>query len=177
MRNHLLAAMFVVGGFLAGTGTAHATQVGYGKNLGVGLMFGDPTGITGKYWLSYKNAVDLGLGFGFYHRKCDRWGCYGGYDGLSVNADYLWQGSLARGQVELDWHAGIGGRIFFWDYDNRYRDHGGVLNVAARVPLGLDLMFNNPGNLEIFIELVPSLYMLDGVWLGFDASLGGRIYF
>ena len=156
---------------------ARATEVGYSRKLGVGLMLGDPTGFTGKYWVAQKNAIDFGLGFGFAGRQCDRYGCYGGYNSSSLNADYLWHPSvLARGAVELDWHIGVGARLWFWDWGNRYNNHSGVVNLSIRAPIGLDLMFSNPNFLEIYAEITPAIYFYDR-FLGFEGGLGIRFYF
>jgi hypothetical protein len=53
--------------------SANATEVGYNRKFGLGFMLGDPTGITGKYWVSGTNALDFGLGFtdyGFGYGTC-----------------------------------------------------------------------------------------------------------
>ena len=64
------------------------------------------------------NALDFGLGFwgyGFNDRcwvdnsgntHCDRFG----YSNGTFNMDYLWQSNIVRGQAQLDWHVGVGGR-------------------------------------------------------------------
>src|SRR5690349_19282138 len=53
--------------------SAHVTEVGYGRNYGIGLMVGDPTGITGKIWIGQTNAIDAGVGdYGFGYRG----GCF-----------------------------------------------------------------------------------------------------
>ena len=68
--------------------------------------------------------------------------------------DYLWQSNIVRGQAQLDWHVGAGGRAI-WAGDC----NGDCFAIAARAPVGLDLMFNNPGFLEVFFEIasvVPS---------------------
>ena len=44
--------------------------------------------------------------------------------------------------------------------------------VAARVPIGLDLMFNNPNFLEVFFELAPSLGFLPGFGVGVEGGIG-----
>lgn len=177
----ILLILIEAAALTAAARSASATEVGYRRNFGLGLMLGEPTGITGKYWITSRNAIDFGLGFGYgryYDRPCDKWGCYGGYRGASINVGYLWHPSvLVRGQAELVWHVGVGGRAWFWDYGDRYSERSGFLDVAARVPIGLDLMFNNPGFLEIYVEIAPSLYLFHGPYLGFEGSLGIRFYF
>ncbi len=79
-----------------------------------------------------------------------------------------------EGNVVLDWHIGVGGRVWFYDYnDNNDND----LAVAARMPIGIDLMFRRPSFLEVFLEIGPSLWVVPGLYLNLDSALGVRFYF
>jgi hypothetical protein len=168
-----LMAIFLLG---AAAKAASATEVGYGRRFGLGVVLGDPTGLTAKLWLSKTNALDFGLGFTNYGYGFGA-ACYyddqgfrhcRGYRDTSFNLDYLWQSTLVRGAAQLDWYIGLGGRIFFLgDRD---------FNVAARAPIGLALMFNNPSFIEVFFELAPSLYLL-GPDFTIEGGLGVRFYF
>jgi len=159
--------------------SAGATEVGYGRKFGLGAMLGDPTGITGKYWVSATNALDFGLGFTNYgvgYGNCyfDNAGvqhCNGYYD-TSVNVDYLWQSKIVRDKVQLDWYIGVGGRLYFWG--DRSYSYG--VDMAVRAPVGLALMFTNPSFLELYFELAPAVRLLTAHG-ALDASLGGRFYF
>src|SRR3954471_15284887 len=97
---------------------AHATEVGYGRKLGLGFVLGDPTGLSGKYWVGATNSIDFGLGFWGYgfEGHCDNNGnCYRyGYHAGTMNVDYLWQSNIVRGQAQLDWHIGAGGRAVWF---------------------------------------------------------------
>ena len=55
----LLAAFLLA----AGARSASATEVGYGRKIGLGFVLGDPTGLSGKYWVGPTNAFDFALGF------------------------------------------------------------------------------------------------------------------
>lgn len=155
---------------------AAATEVGRGRNFGLGVAFGSPTSIVGKYFVGGGNAFDFGLGFWRYGwRRCYDRGpdriCDGGsaFDLLSLNADYLWQESIVRGaSANLDWHIGAGGRVWIGDGD---------FAAAARMPLGLDLTFRKPSFLEVFIEIAPALYIVPVIDLDLEAFLGVRFYF
>jgi hypothetical protein len=108
---------------LGAIGAARATEVGYHRQYGVGVMLGDPTGLSGKFWLSRTNAVDVGLGaYGFGPPgDCVRNGpapaiCGRGWNQstISVNADYLWESMIVEGHLaQLDWHVGGGARALF----------------------------------------------------------------
>lgn len=155
---------------------AEATEVGRGRNFGLGVAFGSPTSIVAKYFVGGGNAFDFGLGFWNYGwRRCygprdDRFCDYDdGFDVLSLNADYLWQDSIVRGAAaNLDWHIGAGGRVWLGD---------GGFAAAARMPVGLDLTFRKPSFLEVFLEIAPALYIVPGLNLDLEAFLGVRFYF
>ena len=154
---------------------AGATEVGRGRNFGLGVAVGSPTSIVGKYFVGGGNAWDFGLGFWRYGwRDCgpdDNRFCDGGraFDLISLNADYLWQDSIVRGTgANLDWHIGAGGRVWIGDGD---------FAAAARMPVGLDLTFRKPSFLEVFLEIAPALYIVPPLNLDIEAFLGVRFYF
>jgi hypothetical protein len=178
MKRTLLATSIVAVLVAGAINTASATEVGYGRKFGLGIELGDPTGIVGKLWLSNVNALDFGFGFQHYG-----WGrCYYdnvnirrcGYQDYSFNADYLWQSNIVRGPAQLDWHVGVGGRVYFLGEPSNTRNRD--FDIAARVPIGLDLMFNTPAFLEVFFEMVPALYLLP-LDFGIEGGLGVRFYF
>lgn len=185
MRRVILLTVSVAA--LAGAPVAHATEVGSSRNFGIGIQLGDPTAITGKLFLGRTNALDFGLGFGGgfgpYGGYCrDAFGrpyhCGGDWDysHYSLHADFLWQDMLARGgQAQLDWHIGVGGRLFLYDYGG---PHGnGDVAFDVRMPLGLDIYLNRAAFLELFVEIAPGLFFYPGVWLDFDADIGVRFFF
>jgi hypothetical protein len=166
---------------LGAAGTARATEVGSARTLGIGLAVGGPTSISGKYYLGPHHALDAGIAFWRWGRDrcgdpwdrrypCDRYRS-DRYRSLGLNADFLWQENLARGAAKLDWHIGAGARLWFWD-DHYYDD----VAVAARMPLGLDLMFSRPSFLEVFLEIAPALYIAPGTDLRFEGFVGVRFY-
>jgi hypothetical protein len=164
-------------------GRARATEVGTQRQIGVGVMLGDPTGLSGKAWVSHTNAIDAGLGAYAWGPRgdCLRGGpepavCAHGWDQstLSVHADYLWESKIIEGHVaQLDWHIGGGARALFvsgacvadcWD-------------LGVRAPVGLDLTFQQPTFLEVFLELAPAFYVVPVAFFSFEGALGARGYF
>ena len=177
MKCVILRMAVLVGLLSAAATTAEATEVGAGRNFGLGFAVGTPTSIVGKAFLGGENALDFGLGFWRYGRDCweDSRGrhCHGdGFNRLSINGDYLWQDNLAQGSARLDWHIGGGARL--WLFDDYYNDS---VALAARMPVGLDMTFPKPSFLEIFLELAPALYIVPGVNLDIEAFVGARFYF
>jgi hypothetical protein len=159
--------------------SAQATEVGYSRKFGLGVVIGDPTGLSAKLWVAPTNAIDFGLGFwsgvngdcfvdNAGNTICTNAGVHNG----SFNADYLWQSNIIRGSAQLDWHIGGGGRMIFWS-----GCQSNCVAIAARAPIGLDLMFQNPGFLEVFFELAPSFWIVPDVGFGIEGGLGVRFYF
>ena len=141
---------YVSSRFLSALGrdvSAQATEVGYGRNLGLGFELGDPTGFTGKSWVGRTNAIDFGVGFdGYAYRGTCSTNHAGVCNGrLTLNADYLWQSNLVKNTAQLDWHLGAGGRLNVWNDNAR-----NYISVGGRMPVGVDLMFANP-NFLVFL--------------------------
>jgi hypothetical protein len=152
--------------------SAHATEVGHGRDFGIGVAIGSPTSVVGKVFIGGGNAIDFGLGFWTYGWGCnDRGYCDGrSLDVVTVSADYLWQDSVVAGsKANLDWHIGVGGRVWAGS---------GEAAIAARMPLGLDLTFRKPSFLEVFVEIAPAVYVVPNlVDVDIEAFLGVRFYF
>lgn len=148
------------------------------KTFGLGLELGNPTGLTGKLFLSPSGALDFGLGAVFTN--------YYGGDGLHLYMDYLWHPLVLASPeaFELPFYVGVGGR--FWTFSCNDRNvcpdtRGDVFGV--RVPLGIDFDFNNVP-LDVFLQLTPTLDFYNGyryrghdIWIDFDFSIGIRYWF
>jgi len=143
------------------------------KTFGLGLELGEPTGITGKYFLSPDHALDFGVG-DIYN--------YSNRYGLHLYADYLFHPVSLAGteDFELPFYVGLGGR--FWDFEDRStQPFNSAFAFGFRVPVGLALDFNNLP-LDVFFQIVPVLDFYSGyrphsVYLDFDVSLGVRYWF
>jgi hypothetical protein len=164
--------------WLGRAGSAQATEVGNARPFGIGFAVGDPTSLVAKVFTRPGNAIDFGLSF-------RRWGwghCWRGRDwcdrvsALGLAADYLWQMNIVHDRVDLDWHVGIGGRLWFFDYDDRVDDDDDF-GLGVRVPIGLDLTFASPDFLEVFVEITPVMFVVPYTDLEFEAALGVRFYF
>jgi len=106
-------------------GPAAATEVGYARRYGLGLMVGTPTGLSGKAWVAPAGAIDAGIGgYGYGARGdcvrdpdgrdvCDRH--WRGQRALSLHVDYLWHSRIVEHPtLQLDWHIGAGPRATFY---------------------------------------------------------------
>jgi hypothetical protein len=149
------------------------------KTFGLGLELGEPSGLTGKYFLSDAAALDFGLGWIYRHYY------YG--DGVHLYGDFLWHPTslVSSDAFELPFYVGVGLR--FWDFeycDDRVCGYGGSA-LGIRVPFGIAFDFNN-APLDIFIQLVPVLDFVSGDYydrrrnrahFGVDLSVGIRFWF
>lgn len=145
------------------------------KQFGLGLELGEPTGITGKLFVTPDQALDFGLGDIYHH--------YYGGDGLHLYADYLWHPAVLTSAeaFELPFYVGVGGRVWFFDYACPGGTCQGAEAFGIRVPIGVSFDFNNVP-LDIFIQAVPTLdffrdYGPHGVYLDIDFSVGIRYWF
>jgi hypothetical protein len=126
------------------------------RGFGLGIILGEPTGLSAKMWLSPRNAVDAGLAWSF-HRN--------GF--LHIHADYLWHFPGAINSTErLVLYAGLGGRLG--------TSREGVFGV--RVPLGL-AWWPRGVPLELVVEVVPGMDLLPATDFEMQGGLGLRWYF
>lgn len=135
------------------------TALGQEKGLGVGVIFGEPTGISAKGWVSDRGAIDGGLAWSFRND---------GY--INVYMDYLWHFSDIvnnNNQQSIIPYLGIGGRIV--------GDRGsGVAGV--RIAGGLSwLPAGAP--LDVYLEFAPILDLAPETQFNANGGLGIRFYF
>ncbi len=145
-----------------GDGTKRAVDKG---TLGVGIILGEPTGITAKLYVKDDQAIQAAVGFAF----------IGG--GLQVDADYVFHPLIlqSRDSFVLPFYVGPGVRLV--DYSEG-RDTG-YFAIGVRAVAGLLFDFKN-APLDAFIE-VAGVLELRGAGHGFgpalNAGAGIRYYF
>lgn len=126
-------------------------------NFGIGLIIGSPTGISGKYLLSKKNAIDGALAWDLGNKKR-----------LHIHGDYLWHKfDLFKDQGEpIDLFFGVGARL----------TSNNDTSLGIRGPVGLRYLFEDPV-IEVFVELALVLDIVPDMDVEADVGLGGRYYF
>lgn len=127
----------------------------------LGIILGEPTGLSGKLWTSDKTAFDAGLAWSLDKNA-----------GLHVHVDYLWHRTarLNHNRGSLPWYYGIGGRM-------KTNDNAGADDfLGVRFPIGLEF-FPKDTPLDLFIEIVPVLDVAPDTELDFNAAVGARIVF
>ena len=139
--------------------SAIASAAGNG-DFGLGIILGEPTGISGKLWTGDNSAVDGAVAWSMDNNAS-----------LHLHADYLVH-SFTSGRVEkgrLPIYYGIGGRIKFSENNND--DFIGV-----RVPVGIEYLFEN-APVDIFFEIVPILDLAPDTDFDLNAAVGARYFF
>lgn len=130
------------------------------NNLGLGVVLGEPTGVTAKLWLGDLNAFAATAAWSFR-----------GHTTIHLNADYLRHNfdhiNVNKGSVAL--YYGLGGRLLLREGDSDDR-------FGIRVPLGISYYFANDP-LEIFIEIAPILDVISRTDISGNSGIGLRYYF
>ncbi len=138
------------------------------KSFGVGLIVGEPTGFSAKYYLGPSTALDFALGeFDEFRDDND----------LGVHVDFLLH-PLVLATTDpflLPLYFGLGGRLV--DDDNG--DANDNLRLGIRGPVGVELDFNRVP-IDVFFELAIIIDLInddndDDVEV--DAAIGARWYF
>lgn len=124
----------------------------------LGVIIGEPTGVSAKFWTSGNSAVDLGVAWSLSESGT----IHDPSGNMHIHSDYLWHFWTDSG-VAL--YAGLGGRLRFDD----------ETQFAARLPFGLQ--FNVGRRLGIFFELAPTLPIMPETESDFDINGGAGMRF
>jgi hypothetical protein len=130
-----------------------------GGNFGLGIIVGEPTGISGKFFVSSTNAIQGAAAWSF-----------SGDTDFHLQLDYLYHFEslipVKNGKAPV--FAGLGGRIKFREnQDNQ---------VGIRIPVGVAYHFAT-APFDIFVELAPILELAPDTEFNMEGALGGRFYF
>jgi hypothetical protein len=127
------------------------------SGFGLGVMLGEPTGISAKLWLGQTTALDGVVAWSFVNNPA-----------ISVHADYLFHFfdvfSVKEGTIPL--YAGIGGMVSI----------GPEPDVGVRIPFGAAYLFETVP-LDIFLEVAPIFLLIPATAFDFSGGLGVRFYF
>ncbi|OGS33335.1 MAG: hypothetical protein A2293_08660 [Elusimicrobia bacterium RIFOXYB2_FULL_49_7] len=140
------------------------------RRFGLGVILGEPTGLSAKLFVSPTTAYDFGLGWSMGGDRIDHYdGRYDGGSRVHFHMDYLWHWFDAiRASEPLPLYTGIGARINTGaGYDN---------SAGLRGVFGIAWMPHLPP-IDIFLELVPTLQVIPSTGFGMDAGLGIRYFF
>jgi len=133
-----------------------------GKNFGFGIILGEPTGLTLKYWFDRENALTGSVG--------------GSYFGSPrINVDYLWHIDAFRSPVAR-LYAGLGGALGFGNGGNGFYYNNGKDRFFYRSSNELGLGVRGTFGLNVIPERVPLETFFElGVLVGLAPSSGAAV--
>lgn len=165
MLRRILVAL-AVASMCVGVAAAHP------QGVGLGLMGGNPSGLSLKVWTGGNVALDAGLGYSLWYGEA-----------LSFHGDVLWHTrSLIQPPADgyLPFYIGLGARVVMADAPHNYP----YTRIGVRIPLGLEYVFSNVP-IGLFVEVVPTFDLAgvpnsgpyNGQFFGPQGSIGFRYYF
>lgn len=132
------------------------------RRLGLGLVIGKPTGISGKYWLTSKTAADAALAWEL-----------GPHSSLTLLTTYLVheKAIFLVDKQPFDLYYGIGVIM-----SSRESCKSDCLRMGPRAPLGLGYFFPK-ANIEVFSEISISLALIQSTEVDLGIGIGARYFF
>lgn len=131
-------------------------------DLGLGLVVGEPTGLSAEYWTSSSQAVSGAVAWSIadktrFHIHAD-W-IFHDWDILQRNLD------ITEGHLPL--YLGLGGRVRFEEDDS---------HVGVRFVVGVDYIFDE-APFDVFFEVAPIMDLIPETTVNGNAGLGIRVWF
>jgi hypothetical protein len=141
-----VTALMIVAGGAAAQGT-----------FGIGVIVGEPTGVSGKLWMTERTAIDGAAAWSFSDEAA-----------LHLHADYLFHNFdlIEVDQGRLPVYFGIGARVKF-ESDSRF---------GVRIPVGIAYLMED-APIDFFFEVVPLLDLVPDTDFNFNAAIGARFFF
>jgi len=129
------------------------------KDFGLGVVFGEPTGISAKYWLDSGTALDFGLGYSFTSTNSL----------FDFYADYVFHNSdMIHSEENFVVYYGPGARLKIKENSDSRLGVRGVIGILW-IPQGT--------NFDIFVEVAPILDIIPATKFSFSSGIGGRYFF
>ena len=128
------------------------------KGIGIGVVLGEPTGFTSKFWLNQVNAIDVNIGYSFVK----------GNGTVFLVSDYLWHKNIFTSTGErFPVHFGLG--VSLRSQNNADNAFGvrGVVGIA---------LYIKPVPIEIYMEGA-GILNLNKITLNPNIDIGGRYFF
>lgn len=152
------ALILILFGCLAGLSFGESKH-----NIGLGVILGEPTGVSFKLWSSQKVGFDAGAAWSF-----------SGGEYFQIHGDMLFHNfelfKVETGRMSL--YYGVGARIKFGED----AEGGNETTFSARIPVGLTYEFEKTP-IELFLEFVPMLDLIPRTEFRLAGGIGARYYF
>jgi hypothetical protein len=127
------------------------------KGFGLGIILGEPTGISWKLWTGHGNAIDGAVAWSFDDENA-----------VYLHGDFLFHKfyEYKEWRHRLFPYYGIGGRIKVEEKSK----------FGIRIPLGMNYLLEN-SPLDFFIEVVPLLDLAPSTDFSINGAIGIRYFF
>lgn len=162
---YTLSALFIII-ILCSTYTSANAQV-KDRRQGIGVVLGDPTGLSYKNWVSENQAFDLGAAWSFTGDQS--FTLFGDYllHNFSILNNIKFVSKLSDRSGNFPLYFGAGARIRFDDDDTEF---------GIRIPVGVSY-FTKEHPLELFGEVVPIVDLAPDTDVEINGGVGVRFYF
>lgn len=128
------------------------------KGFGLGVVLGNPSGISAKYWVSNRAALDFGLGYSFTSDNSL----------FDFFTDYVIHNTeLIQNEENFVVYYGPGARLHI---------HKSQSRLGVRGVLGI-LWLPANSDIDIFLEVAPILDVIPETKFDFDGGIGLRFFF
>lgn len=134
--------------------SSHLQAQSENSSFGLGVMIGEPSGISIKKWFNNRTAVDIGAAWSLAQNES-----------LHMHSNLLLHNAFSN-TPKLSFYYGIGARVIF----------ANTPKFGARVPLGLTFLFGNIP-FDLFVEAAPIVNISPDVNLSGNGGFGFRYYF
>jgi len=126
------------------------------KGDGLGVILGEPTGVSGKTWISGKHAVDAVVAWSFRSKGS-----------FHLHADYLWHfGDAVSSSERFVLYAGAGARLATFS----------GTSVGVRIPFGIAWWPRNTP-IDLFGEIAPIMDLAPATEVRLNGGIGIRYFF
>lgn len=136
------------------------------EGFGLGLILGEPIGLSAKFWLDRGSALQFHLAWDFSDA------------GIGIYGDYLFHFDVFD-VSDFDLPLYVGGGLSYVTRNPGSRSTSNNEPSSAfglRLPLGITLLMHSLP-LEFFGEIVPGLRLVPTTRFNLDGAVGARYYF
>ena len=138
--------------------TAQTSATSAPEGFGIGIVVGDPSGITASLPIGATNSLNFTAGYGISHHEAN----------LTLLGNYVWHErelvTVDAGKVSL--YYGPGARVRL----------AKVTEVGLGVTLGIDYLLET-APLQIYLEICPGINIVPNTNMDATAGLGARYFF
>jgi len=128
------------------------------KNFGIGVILGEPTELSGKYWLPADRAVDAALAYSFLDDNTS----------FAFHADYF---NHLNGIIERHYKMPL-----YYGFGVHFRMRENQENSFGIRVLGL-IVYLSEAPVDKFFEAPPVFRLLPDTNIDFDIAVGARYFF